>query len=127
MREIIIIISIIIIVIVGTLYIHNYLEKTTGTLVGKLENLKEDIEEGIDTQELEQESEEVYSKWDEINEKWSNIILHEEIDSIETALIRAKSKIKIKKQDESIEDIETAIFLVNHIKEKEKTSLKNIF
>ena len=127
MREIIIIISIIIIVIVGTLFIHNYLEKTTNTLVGKLENLKEDIEEGIDTQELEQKSEEVYSKWDEINERWSNIILHEEIDSIETALIRAKSKIKIKKQDESIEDIETAIFLVNHIKEKEKTSLKNIF
>ena len=62
-----------------------------------------------------------------INKKWSNLVLHQEIDTIETSLIKARAKIKEDHLDESIEDIDTLIFLLDHIKEKEKTSLKNIF
>ena len=128
MKEIIIIISIVSIVILGTILVDNYLNSTTNELVSNLEDLRDSIERDNATkEELQKKSEEIKLKWDEINKKWSNIILHEEIDLIETALIRTKSKIEIGLANESIEDIETAIFLINHIKEKEKTSLKNIF
>lgn len=128
MREIVIIISIITLLIVGTLKVQNLLEETSSTIVGSLENLKENVEnKNIGKKELERNAEEIYSNWKEVNEKWSNIALHEEMDLIETALIRTKSKIENERNDESLEDIETAIFLINHIKEKEKTSLKNIF
>ena len=72
-------------------------------------------------------SDEIYGEWEDINEKWSVIVLHDEIDLIETSLIRMKSKIKTENFEESMEDLDTSIFLVKHIKEKEKTSLKNIF
>ena len=128
MKEILIIFFIIAIVIIGTVYIDKYLNNTTYELVSNLEDLRYKIERGDATKdELQKKSEDIKSKWNEINKKWSNIILHEEIDLIETALIRTKSKIEIGLANESIEDIETAIFLINHIKEKEKTSLKNIF
>ena len=69
----------------------------------------------------------MYSEWEKINEKWSVIILHDEIDLIETALIKMKAEIKSGEIEDSMAEIDTSIFLLNHIKEKEKTSLKNIF
>lgn len=128
MKEIIIIIVILIIIFCSAYYVQNFLDNTTYTLVSKLEDLKKDIEKGnIQEAELMQKSDEIYGEWEDINEKWSVIVLHDEIDLIETALIRMKSKIKTNKIDESMEDLDTSIFLVKHIKEKEKTSLKNIF
>lgn len=128
MKQVIIIIIVLIIIFGGACYIQNFLDNTSDMIVSKLENLKTDLQTGnIDENRLKEETDEIYGEWEDINEKWSVIVLHDEIDLIETALIRMKSKIKIGEIDESMEDIDTSIFLLKHIKEKEKTSLKNIF
>lgn len=128
MKETIIIIIIFIIIFGGAFYIQNFLNNTSDTLVSKLEDLKTDMEKGnITEEEMKNKSDEIYGEWEDINEKWSVIVLHDEIDLIETSLIRMKSKIKTGYTNESMEDLDTSIFLLKHIKEKEKTSLKNIF
>jgi len=128
MKEVIIIIIILIIVFAGAVYTQNYLNETSDMLVSKLENLKTDLEtENIEQKTLEEQADEIYGEWEDINEKWSVVVLHDEIDLIETSLIRMKSKIKTGDIEGSMEDLDTSIFLVKHIKEKEKTSLKNIF
>ena len=128
MKEIIIIIVILIIIISGASYTQKFLNSTADILVSKLEELKNGIEKNsMSAQEMEEKSDEIYGEWEDINEKWSVIVLHDEIDLIETSLIRMKSKIKTENFEESMEDLDTSIFLVKHIKEKEKTSLKNIF
>lgn len=128
MKETIIIIIILIIIFGGAFYIQNFLNNTSDTLVSKLEDLKTDMEkEKITEEEMKNKSDEIYGDWEDINEKWSVIVLHDEIDLIETSLIRMKSKIKTGYINESMEDLDTSIFLLKHIKEKEKTSLKNIF
>lgn len=128
MKQVIIIIIVLIIIFGGAWYTQNFLNETSDTLVSRLENLKTDLEtESVDENRLKEETDEIYGEWEDINEKWSVIVLHDEIDLIETSLIRMKSKIKIGEIDESMEDIDTSIFLLKHIKEKEKTSLKNIF
>lgn len=128
MKQVIIIIIVLIIIFGGAWYTQNFLNETSDTLVRRLENLKTDLEKGsVDENRLKEETDEIYGEWEDINEKWSVIVLHDEIDLIETSLIRMKSKIKIGEIDESMEDIDTSIFLLKHIKEKEKTSLKNIF
>ena len=105
-----------------------YLNKTSALLIDKLENIKSDIEnEKFDKEKVSKKAEEMYSEWEKINEKWSVIILHDEIDLIETALIKMKAEIKSGEIEDSMAEIDTSIFLLNHIKEKEKTSLKNIF
>ncbi len=126
MKEITIITIILIIIFGGAIYTQNYLNSTADMLVGKLENLKSDLE-NKKQQGLEEQTDEIYKEWEDINEKWSVIVLHDEIDLIETSLIRMKSKIKTGSLDESMEDLDTSIFLLKHIKEKEKTRLKNIF
>lgn len=128
MKQVIIVIIILIIIFGGAWYTQNFLNETSDILVSRLENLKTDLEtESVDENRLKEETDEIYGEWEDINEKWSVIVLHDEIDLIETSLIRMKSKIKIGEIDESMEDIDTSIFLLKHIKEKEKTSLKNIF
>ncbi len=128
MKEIIIIISILIIIFAGSIITQMYLNKTSALLIDKLENIKSDIEnEKFDREKVSKNAEEMYSEWEKINEKWSVIILHDEIDLIETALIKMKAEIKSGEIKDSMAEIDTSIFLLNHIKEKEKTSLKNIF
>ena len=128
MKEIIIIISILIIIFAGSIITQMYLNKTSALLIDKLENIKSDIEnEKFDREKVSKNAEEMYSEWEKINEKWSVIILHDEIDLIETALIKMKAEIKSGENKDSMAEIDTSIFLLNHIKEKEKTSLKNIF
>ena len=128
MRETIIILSILIIIFVGACITQKFLNNTADLLVSKLEDLKSGIEDDkIDEKEMIEKTDEIYSEWEEINERWSVIVLHDEIDLIETSLIRMKSKIKTGEIQESMEDLDTSIFLIKHIKEKEKTNLKNIF
>ena len=128
MKEVTIIILILIIIFGGALYTQRFLDNTADMLVGKLENLKADLEtDNIEPKRLQDQSDEIYGEWEDINEKWSVVVLHDEIDLIETSLIRMKSKIKTGSLNESMEDLDTSIFLLKHIKEKEKTSLKNIF
>ena len=130
MKDVIIIITILIIVMGGALLIQNFLNNGTDKLVSKLEVLKEDIEQKnvtVSQDGLNKKTDEIYTQWEEINPKWSTVVLHDEIDLIDMALIRMKAKIKTENIKESMEDIDTSIFLLKHIKEKEKTSLKNIF
>ena len=95
MKEIIIIISILIIIFAGSIITQMYLNKTSALLIDKLENIKSDIEnEKFDREKVSKKAEEMYSEWEKINEKWSVIILHDEIDLIETALIKMKAEIK---------------------------------
>ena len=128
MKEFTIIIFILIIIFGGATYTQKFLNNTSNVLVSKLENLKTDLQNENKNQDtLQKQTDEIYGQWKDINEKWSVIVLHDEIDLIETSLIRMKSKIKTGSLDESVEDLDTSIFLLKHIKEKEKTNLKNIF
>lgn len=128
MKQIIIMIIILIIIFGGAKYTQDFLNNSSDKLVEKLEMLKEKIEsEKIKQEEKTKIAKEIYEEWENTNEKWSVIVLHDEIDLIETALIRMKSKIETGDAYDSMEDLNTSIFLLKHIKEKEKTSLKNIF
>ena len=128
MRDVFFMLLIVFIIITSSIYINIYLDDTTDILVNDLQKLKNNInEENLSKKDLLKESEDICIKWRDINKTWSNIELHNEIDSIETSLIRVKTKIETGNIEESIEDIEISIFLLNHVKEKEKINLKNIF
>ena len=128
MKQAIIMVIILIIIFGLALYTQSFLDNTSDNLVSKLESLKKEIENGNKQEDLlKEKTDEIYGEWQDINEKWSVVVLHDEIDLIETSLIRMKSKIKTGSLEESMEDLDTSIFLLKHIKEKEKTSLKNIF
>ena len=70
MRETIIILSILIIIFVGACITQKFLNNTADLLVSKLEDLKSGIEEDkINEKEMVEKTDEIYSEWEEINER----------------------------------------------------------
>ncbi|MBE5812953.1 MAG: DUF4363 family protein [Clostridiales bacterium] len=130
MKDFIIISIILIIIIGGAIYTQKYIDKTSQELTKDLNDLKKMI---IDTKQngireiLVKRSNEVYNKWSEIEEGWALVVLHSELDLIETSFIRMKTAIEENEMNRGLEELETCIFLINHISEKEKLCLKNIF
>lgn len=130
MKELIIIFIILIIIIGGALYIDNYLKNTSEELASLLNNLKDNVNvmpDANNIDEIKKEAESVYSRWEEIEEKWAFTVLHSELDMIETSFVRMKAQIEEGELAKSIEEIDACIFLVNHISEKERFCWKNIF
>ena len=94
MKEFAIIIIILMIIFGTAFYIERFLNNTSDKLVSKLENLKADIEtKNIGEERIREQANQIYGEWQEVSEKWSIIVLHDEIDLIQTSLIRMKSKI----------------------------------
>lgn len=128
MKQIIIMIIILIVIFSGSLYIQNFLRDTSMPLVSKLEEIKNDVQNGnIEDKEVKEKSEEIYKEWEDISSKWAIIVLHNEMDLIEMSLIKMRANVEMGNPQDSIQELETSIFLLEHIGEKEKTSLKNIF
>lgn len=128
MKELTIIIAILILIIGGNYFVNKYLEKSSNELIGDLNKLRIEIKEkSFQNDYLTKKGNEIYDKWQIIDEKWAMIVLHSELDMIETSLIKMKTEIEENNLDIALEELETSIFLINHISEKEKLCLKNIF
>ena len=130
MKDAIIIISIIALIFGGDFLITRHLEKTTNELVKDLENLKEKTviaKESENREEIKKSMNEVEQQWKKISKIWSTVIMHQEIDNIQQALVRAKTDIGEGNIEDAIPEIETAIFFAEHINEREQLKLKNIF
>lgn len=130
MKECIIMITIIVIVFSGDAMIQGYLENSSNTLENQLQELKEKAIESKETEnreEVKETFEKLEEEWEKTNKIWSVIVIHEELDNIEESLTKAKSSIYDGEVEEALEEIETAIFFIKHVREREKILLKNIF
>lgn len=128
MKEFTIIFIILIIIVGGVIYTNNYLNDSSQKMVSMLEDLKQKVgHKENNMEELKTEVEKVYDEWENTEKKWAFIVLHSELDLIETSFVKMKAQIEEGELKKSMEEIETSIFLVNHISEKEKFCLKNIF
>lgn len=130
MRDAIIIIAIIAIILGGDIFTKQYLNTTAEELSQKLDDLKENTKLAKttgDRETIKSNMKEILRRWEDINKTWSIIVVHQELDNIEQALTKAKSSINDGKLEDALQEIETSIFFVEHVKEREKLSLKNIF
>lgn len=130
MRDATIIIAIIIIILTGDINTKKYLSASSEELTEALENLKQNTitaKQTNDREKIKSEIQEIEKKWDKTSNIWSMIAVHQEIDNIEQALTKTKSSVDDGDLEEALEEIETAKFFVEHVKEREKLSLKNIF
>lgn len=129
MKEITIIIVCIIIVIIGANVSLGYLSKTGDDLINNLNELKEEIEKAENSKEnkAKELAADIYTKWQKVEKSWSIIVTHNELDLIQLSLIEMKTYIDKNKYSESMEELEKSSFLLEHIKDKEKLELKNVF
>ena len=95
-----------------------------------LENCLNDLKkvvryENID--ELNSKIENLKNNWDKANDLLALYIEHEELDKAETEIITIKSCIETEEYEDALQSIDRAIYQINHIEEKNRLKLKNIF
>lgn len=126
-----IIITMVLVLIVGANYfMEYYISNSSEDIIGKIESLRQKVvsmSDEDDTKEIENLADEIYSKWEEINKKWTVVVDHAELDSIHMSLLGIKASIQKNELSDTLQEIEKSKFLIGHIKEKEEFSLKNIF
>lgn len=66
-------------------------------------------------------------KWDNVKKRWQMLIDHQEIDNIESTLVRVQSWIDLEGRDDCLTELATLKLFVLHIPEREAFRLTNIF
>lgn len=125
-KELIICIIIIIFVIGLNIVTEKYTEEVVKYMDEKLDKIEQNIlkKENENNKEL---MEEVIEAWKEKKDILEYYIEHDELEKVETEFNELKAKIEVEEYDEGLADIEKGIFILNHIKEKYKLRVQNIF
>ena len=124
-KELIISIIIVIVIFVTNYMTENYTQETIVSISQSLEQVKEKIEEG--QEEILQTVNETQQKWNGARNKLAYYIEHDELEKIETELIAVTGYIEQEEYAEAVASIEKTKYILEHLQEKEKLSLINIF
>ncbi len=107
---------------------QNYTNQSVETMDTQLEKLKQKlIQEEVEKEEVEQEFENAMEHWKERYKILAYYIEHDELEKVETELTSLKGNIQVEQYEEGVPDLEKSIFILNHIKEKFKLNIKNVF
>lgn len=122
-------IIIILFVIVLNIVTEKYTTDSIYQMTEKLEDLKQELKEenNKEINKVNEKMEETMKLWYEINEKMAYFVEHDELEKVETELTSLKSNIEIEEYEQGIPDLDKAIFILNHIQQKFKLDIKNIF
>ena len=134
-KEIIISIIVITIVIIGNIVTQNNTKQSVAELNGNLDELKQNLigiadgEKKMDVDYLryKEMSTEIRDIWDEMQEVLSFYIEHDELEKVDTAIVSAKSYIQTEDYSSAASEFDVGKFVLEHIQEKYKFNLVNIF
>lgn len=127
-KEWIICIIIIFIVLSANIITQNYTKNSVEYMDKKLEALKETLlKKEVEKEKVQEEMEDVIKDWKKKYEKLAYFIEHDELEKVETELTSLKANIEVEQYKEGVPDLDKSIFILNHINEKFKLNIKNIF
>ena len=127
MRKEIIIVCIIVIAIFVTDFItQNFTKENIKSIEDKLNVMKESINNN-ETQNLNNQIKELEDKWAHIDKKMSFYIEHDELEKVNSSLVRFKSYIELEDYQEAITELEECKYILEHIKDKQRMQIINLF
>ena len=124
------VISIIIVVMIVTLDIctQKYTNKAINEINERLSEIRDNIRsENVNIVEISKKINDVYQQWLRYHEKLVYYIEHNEIEKVETDFVACKSYIESEDYDLAIAELEKTMFVLQHINDKYKFNLENIF
>ena len=103
-------------------------ESTIAQVTEKLQMLRNDVLKGdIDNTEANNKAKEAYDKWEELDDIMAYYIEHDEIEKVTTLVTSIKSFTETEEYAQVVEGIDKCIYILEHIEEREKIKLDNIF
>jgi len=125
MRDLVVLISIILIVFIPSYYSEKYLNNTGKSIVRKLEVIKEEVED--DKIERLEEVIKIKEEWDSFEDYWNMMLNHQTTDNIELSFTRLLISYGEKEKAECLVNIAEIITLIEDAPRTEKMAWANIF
>ena len=127
-KEVIISIVIVVIIVIGNVITQNYTRKSVEAISSDLNSLRQELNvDDVNREEAKKHFDEIEKKWDNMQEKMSYYIEHDELEKVRTNLTELKSHTETEEYEEAINDLDKSVFVLEHIEEKSEFNLKNIF
>lgn len=125
-KEFIIIIVVIFLVVGLDIITNRYTKDTLGILSSELNVLREYIVDE-EKEKSEEQMENIKQKWEERYKILAFYIEHDELEKVETQLTELAAFLSVEEYDECVCDIDTTMFILEHIQEKEEFNFRSIF
>ena len=97
-------------------------EVDTKEIINKIEDQEKNSQ-----QELQEKIKTMEEDWKIINRKTAFYIEHEELEKVNASMIKFKSYIQLEEYTEAIPELENCKYILDHIREKEKMQIINLF
>lgn len=125
-REMIICIVIIVSIVILNIITQNNTYKIMDEITTSLNTVRHNLEIQDDTG-LSKNMESIINNWKEKSDILSFYVEHDELEKVGMYLQEIDSNIETKEYNIAIQSLDTCNFIIEHIKDKYKVSLKNIF
>lgn len=130
MKEFITILVILILIFGGAYLTSKYLSTTTNELIKDIDDFQDEVFKAQETENREEmikQAKLIEEKWNELEQGWGIIVLHNELDNIKASICKLNSNAEYGEFADCLEETQKLKFFIAHIKEKEEFSLINIF
>lgn len=125
-KELIIIIVAITLVVSLDIVTNNYTKETVEIMRGKLSILREYIFEE-NKEESDLQIPDIEKEWNERYKILAFYLEHDELEKVNTELTSIKAFLDMEEYSECMNSLDKCVFILEHIQEKEETSLKSVF
>ena len=125
-KEIIIIMVVISLIVGLDIITNNYTKQSLEIITSELNLLREYILRE-DKQKAEDQMQIVKEKWEDRYKTLAFYIEHDELEKVETELTGLSADINVEEYKHCIAELDTTIFILEHIQEKEEFHLRSIF
>lgn len=125
-KEIIIIIVAVTLVVSLDIVTNNYTKETVNIMKEKLSVLREYIFEE-NKEKSDSQIPDIENEWDERYKILAFYLEHDELEKVNTELTSLKAFLNMEEYSECMNSLDKCVFILEHIQEKEETSLKSVF
>jgi len=125
MKNLILSIVLVAFVLIGSFFVYSYIQDTAIELSKTIDEIQALITEDH-WEDAQKKFTQFNKQWEPNAKLWMTIIGHEEIDNIEHSIIESSIYIR-EKSKESLVELSLLQYYLEHIYQKEKLKLHNIF
>ncbi len=126
-KEMFICILILSMIFVGDYITQSYTSKSVNEISKELIEIKNEIQiENIENKRVVDKIGKMNKDLEKKHDRLSYYMEHNEIEKLETELTSLKSYVEVEQYDEAINEIDRALFLLNHIKDKYEFNMKTV-
>ena len=125
-KEILIIVIVLVLVISLDIITNNYTTYAADSLSEQFAELREYTIKK-DKENINKKIQEIDNNWNKYNKNLTYYMEHDELEKVGNSLSALKAHIEVEEFNDSIEDIDENIFILQHIQEKERFSISSLF